>query len=66
MKPMTVNQLLVACQDQVKMGNGNKHIAISSDDEGNEFHDLFFEFLIPDNNIPYYGCMNLDEIITLG
>lgn len=41
---LTVNQLAHACRQQIGKGNGNKHVLISSDDEGNEFHTLFYGF----------------------
>lgn len=44
MKPITVNQLKYLCEIQIKNGNGNKVIMISSDDEGNSYHYLWFAF----------------------
>ena len=41
---ITVSQLLQECIKQIQKGNGKKHILISSDDEGNEYHELFFSF----------------------
>ena len=41
---ITVSQLLQECLRQIQKGNGKKHILISSDDEGNEYHELFFSF----------------------
>ena len=41
---MTVKDLYKACAEQIKKGNGNKEILISSDDEGNSYHGLFYEF----------------------
>lgn len=41
---LTINELLEECKKQVKKGNGDKHILISSDDEGNSFHSLFYTF----------------------
>ena len=41
---ITVSQLLQECIKQIQKGNGRKHIIISSDDEGNEYHELFFSF----------------------
>ena len=42
--PITVKELLGACQHLVQQGLGDKGILISSDDEGNEFHTLQFAF----------------------
>ena len=67
-KGLTVKQLLKACIEQVSLGNGDKHIVISSDDEGNSYHTLFYLFseveegteaLFHDGNIP-------EETIILG
>lgn len=44
MKAFTVNQLLQACLEEKKKGNGNKRILVSGDDEGNSYHELFFLF----------------------
>lgn len=44
MKAITINQLLAECQKQVENGNGDKHILISQDDEGNGYHECFFGF----------------------
>ena len=44
METITVKQLLQACKEEVAKGNGDKHILISGDDEGNSFHELFYLF----------------------
>ena len=44
MKGLTIKQLKEACDKLIKEGKGDKHILISSDDEGNEYHELFFAF----------------------
>lgn len=41
---MTIEQLYKECAKQIKNGNGNKTILISTDDEGNGFHVLFYTF----------------------
>lgn len=43
-QPLTVKQLALLCEEEVKKGNGDKNIFISDDDEGNGFHALFFGF----------------------
>jgi len=43
-KAITVKELLGACLLEVANGNGSRRILISSDDEGNEYHELFFGF----------------------
>lgn len=44
MKPITVKDLMHECVRQVDKGNGNKVIMISSDDEGNSYHYLWYLF----------------------
>ena len=44
METITVKQLLKACKEEIAKGNGDKHILISGDDEGNSFHELFYLF----------------------
>lgn len=44
MEVITVNELLALCEEQKAQGNGDKKIYISSDDEGNDFHALFYSF----------------------
>ena len=44
MKALTINDLKKECEKQIKMGNGNKTIMISSDDEGNSYHYLWYSF----------------------
>ncbi len=62
---ITVKELLELCEEQVKLGNGNKQIYISKDDEGNSFHPLNygFEVLTEDNEDDFdvWGCGDLDH-----
>lgn len=44
MEPLTINDLMKECTEQIKKGNGNKVIMISNDDEGNGFHYLWYSF----------------------
>lgn len=44
MKAITVKQLKQECERQIKLGNGDKAIMISDDDEGNGFHYLWYTF----------------------
>ena len=44
MNEITVAELYARCKIQMFKGNGDKTILISSDDEGNSFHQLFFSF----------------------
>ena len=44
MNAITVAELYARCKIQMLKGNADKTILISSDDEGNSFHQLFFAF----------------------
>ena len=73
-KGITIEQLYKECAKQMKAGNGKRHIMISSDDEGNGFHELFYGFspvtdTFPDGSILPYGVTPEEadkEYITLG
>lgn len=41
---ITVKALAALCLEQVRKGNGDKKILLSADDEGNEYHEMFFGF----------------------
>ena len=41
---LTVKELLKYCQVEMQKGNGDKHIVVSNDNEGNGFHGLFYAF----------------------
>ena len=43
-KTLTIADLVRMAEHQVRMGNGDKKILISTDDEGNGFHELFYAF----------------------
>ena len=44
MEALTVNDLYRLCKYEIDHGNGNKAIMISSDDEGNSYHYLWYAF----------------------
>jgi len=44
MKPLTVKDLYYECQKEMAHGNRDKVIMISSDDEGNSYHYLWYSF----------------------
>ena len=44
---LTINDLAKCCAKQIEKGYGDKKILISNDDEGNGFHELFYEFSHP-------------------
>lgn len=71
MDTITVKQLSEACKKMVAKGLGDKKILISSDDEGNGYHELFFLFTegyLPDNEQLPFGVdgKNVGEYIVLG
>jgi len=41
---ITVKELFNMCKKQIEVWNGDKHILITSDDEGNSYHWLFYSF----------------------
>lgn len=41
---ITVRELLKLCQQEIARGNGDKHIVISDDNEGNGYHGMFYGF----------------------
>ncbi len=70
---ITVKQLKELCEKQIKKGNGDKHILISNDDEGNGFHTLFYDFA--DNKtvgfaymltMEHDGTHNVNNCVILG
>ena len=44
MNGMTVRELFHACAEQIRLGNEDRIVQISNDDEGNGYHTLFFTF----------------------
>lgn len=40
----TVKDLYMLCQEEIRNGNGNKHIVLSDDNEGNGYHGMFYGF----------------------
>lgn len=42
---ITVKDLALLCMEQINKGNGNKHVLLSDDDEGNGYHTLFYSFM---------------------
>lgn len=44
MEIVTVKRLYELCKEQIAKGNGDKEIVLSNDDEGNGYHDCFYEF----------------------
>ena len=76
MKAFTIDELYKDLGQLRKQGLGGKHILISSDDEGNEFHELFY-LVNPDAksffggkyspHLPYgVDYDDLDDYVILG
>ena len=70
---VTVKELLEECKKLVKMGYGDKTVLISSDDEGNEFHTLFYGFTYTPSEVKqiaeccwFHDRNNPDDVVILG
>lgn len=70
---MTVIELRNYCNVQIAEGNGDKHIQITNDDEGNGYHSLSYQFTNDRTEIDscikhdmFHDEVNADEIILLG
>lgn len=66
---ITVKELYEACKAQMIRGNGDKLVLISSDDEGNYFHTLYYLFQDDVEEIKQWefaSCRNPQEIVLLG
>lgn len=44
MEEMTIKRLYILCEQQMKMGNGDKVIMTADDDEGNGYHYIYYDF----------------------
>lgn len=70
-KGFTVRELYKACQKEIEKGNGDKHIVISDDDEGNGFHTLFFLFTSDERDVNaladyFHDNNNPNNVVILG
>ena len=67
---ITVNELCELCEQEKAQGNGHKKIYISTDDEGNGCHALFYGFISSEADIKELadiGCIDeTKNIILLG
>lgn len=67
---LTVKELLELCQEQMEMGNADKVIVVSDDNEGNGYHGLFYGFT--EDPSPFEGDIydsaekDIDKLIILG
>jgi len=63
METISVKELLELCKNEVKLGNGNKKILISADDEGNSYHELFYGFTNDTKEFKeLIYCLNDDDL----
>ena len=70
-KGVTVNELAMMCMQQLERGNGDKHILISDDDEGNGYHTLFYGITDDPDAIVMvlpleHDNHTADEVVVLG
>ena len=76
MQAITVNELQKLCNELIENGKGEKKIMMSADDEGNEYHELFFGFTENVADV-FSGCYapfmpygvserNLNDYVILG
>lgn len=73
-QPITVKMLMSFCKDAIRKGCGDKKIYISSDDEGNSFHPLYFQFTTDPNEVKdvcdlglvLYAPADANDMVLLG
>lgn len=72
---ITIKDLKELCELHILLGNGDKKIMISADDEGNGYHELFYGFTSVNEvfagkfspSAPYgVDETNIDQYIILG
>ena len=69
---MTVKELFHACAEQIRLGNEDRIVQISNDDEGNGYHTLFYTFAKTEDNAEIISICELhddykpDEVALLG
>ncbi len=73
MKALTVNVLAKYCLEQKRKGNGDKVIQISTDDEGNGYHTLWYQFTDDLDEIKacyeygmFHDDIDVDNTVLLG
>lgn len=66
MKGITIDQLAEMCKKQQALGNGSKCVLMSSDDEGNEYHQAWSGLVNGEELVEYVeayqmrGCISED------
>ena len=72
--PLTVKELKRFCEEQIAHWRWDNYVYISSDDEGNMYHPLFFQFTANPDDIQEYELhdepmdfgVDYDWIVLLG
>ena len=68
--PMTIDELIVAAKEAKKKFGGDKYVLISDDEEGNGYHECYFDFS-PATDLAGAHCfvpedLGLEECVILG
>lgn len=64
---VTVRELLKLCEEQIILGNADKNIVISDDEEGNGFHPLDFGFTVGEDAKSFLEEFGFNEdVVILG
>ena len=73
MNGVTVRELAAYCNDLIKRGLGDKVVLITSDDEGNEYHTLYYHFSTDADEIKqiadcgiFHDNNNPEDVVLLG
>lgn len=74
-RPMTLEELAKNVNDMVKQGHGKKYVYLTTDDEGNDYHALYFNLTTDTDTIKEYmassisglgGCIDVENSVLLG
>jgi len=64
-KQIKLKDLYAACKEQMALGNGEKVLVVSDDNEGNGFHGMFFTITpIEPKMKGYYESLIMDSCET--
>ena len=68
--PMTIDELIVAAKEAKKKFGGNKYVLISDDEEGNGYHECYFDFSpatdLVGTSCSVPGYIGLEDCVILG
>lgn len=68
--PLTIEEIYENCKKQIKEGNGKKFVLISDDEEGNGFHEAYFDFenadILKDCYCSIPNDLKLEDCVILG